>query len=82
MQTTTMLRHAPAPLWVAYDPAGSARRLGVEGTTPSAARRIRATLAPTSRPTANSSKVIALLPTNDAVVFDGVAGIRSWSPPV
>jgi len=24
----------------------------------------------------------ALLPISDVVVFDGVAGIRSWSPPV
>jgi hypothetical protein len=31
----------------------------------------------TSTSTAN-----ALLPISDLVVFDGLAGIRSWSPPV
>ena len=29
-----------------------------------------------------SSKANALLPISDVVVFDGLAGIRSWSPPV
>jgi len=28
------------------------------------------------------SKANALLPISDVVVFDGLAGIRSWSPPV
>ena len=28
------------------------------------------------------SKANALLPISDLVVFDGLAGIRSWSPPV
>jgi hypothetical protein len=27
-------------------------------------------------------KATALLPISDVVVFDGAAGIRSWSPPV
>jgi hypothetical protein len=31
--------------------------------------------------TAATSKT-ALLPISDVVVFDGFAGIRSWSPPV
>jgi hypothetical protein len=29
-----------------------------------------------------TSKANALLPISDVVVFDGLAGIRSWSPPV
>lgn len=29
-----------------------------------------------------STKANALLPISDVVVFDGLAGIRSWSPPV
>jgi hypothetical protein len=29
-----------------------------------------------------TSKANALLPISDFVVFDGLAGIRSWSPPV
>jgi hypothetical protein len=30
----------------------------------------------------STSKANALLPISDLVVFDGLAGIRSWSPPV
>jgi hypothetical protein len=43
--------------------------VAIKGTTVSA-------IAPTT------SKANALLPISDAVVFDGLAGIRSWSPPV
>jgi hypothetical protein len=43
--------------------------VAVKGTTVSA-------IAPTT------SKANALLPISDVVVFDGLAGIRSWSPPV
>ena len=31
---------------------------------------------------ATARKASNLLPISDAVVFDGLAGIRSWSPPV
>jgi len=41
-----------------------------------AAARVR-TVAPIS-----AVKGSALLPISDVVVFDGLAGIRSWSPPV
>jgi hypothetical protein len=30
----------------------------------------------------SSARTTALLPISDVVVFDGFAGIRSWSPPV
>jgi hypothetical protein len=30
----------------------------------------------------STSQANALLPISDVVVFDGLAGIRSWSPPV
>lgn len=43
--------------------------VAIKGTTVSA-------IAPTT------SKANALLPISDVVVFDGLAGIRSWSPPV
>jgi hypothetical protein len=43
--------------------------VAIKGTTVS-------TIAPTAR------KANALLPISDVVVFDGLAGIRSWSPPV
>lgn len=48
-----------------------------EGTGLSAASRNRTTAAPMA-----AAKVTALLPISDVVVFDGLAGIRSWSPPV
>jgi hypothetical protein len=35
-----------------------------------------------NRTAAATSKATALLPISDVVVFDGLAGIRSWSPPV
>jgi hypothetical protein len=35
-----------------------------------------------NRTVAPIAKATALLPISDVVVFDGVAGIRSWSPPV
>ena len=44
-----------------------------QGTRVSSAMRNR-TAAPT--------KVTALLPISDVVVYDGFAGIRTWSPPV
>jgi hypothetical protein len=43
--------------------------VAIKGTTVSA-------IAPTAR------KANVLLPISDVVVFDGFAGIRSWSPPV
>jgi hypothetical protein len=45
-----------------------------QGTGVSVAARMR-TVAPTTQAT-------ALLPISDVVVFDGLAGSRSWSPPV
>lgn len=45
-----------------------------QGTTVSVAVRNR-TVAPIAQAT-------ALLPISDVVVFDGLAGSRSWSPPV
>lgn len=44
----------------------------VQGTGVSIAMRNRTT----------TPKATALLPISDVVVFDGLAGIRSWSPPV
>lgn len=41
---------------------------------------VKGTTVPTIATT--SSKANALLPISDVVVFDGLAGIRSWSPPV
>lgn len=41
---------------------------------------IKGTGVSTIAPTAY--KATALLPISDVVVFDGAAGIRSWSPPV
>jgi acyl-CoA hydrolase len=48
-------------------------------TVPSGAA-IKGTVVSTIAPTA--VKATASLPISDVVVFDGAAGIRSWSPPV
>lgn len=54
------------------------RAVGYEATSLSGASRdrtsVRSQIAPTS--------AISLLPTSNDVVFNGFAGIRSWSPPV
>lgn len=46
----------------------------------SVANRDRTAAVHTTKAAAQSA--ISLLPISDVVVFDGLAGIRSWSPPV
>lgn len=63
--------------WTAYGVEGvrvtAPLAAAVQGTGVSIAMRNR---------TAVTAKATALLPISDVVVFDGLAGIRSWSPPV
>jgi hypothetical protein len=68
---------ALAGAWAAY------RGEGVRVTAPfaAAAQGTGLPIAMRDRTAAATSKT-ALLPISDVVVFDGFAGIRSWSPPV
>ena len=81
-------RMAPAATWTAYGleaarvtaPASAA----VQGTSVSVASLAMRETAPATAPIAQS-KATALLPISDVAVvngFGGLAGIRTWSPPV
>ena len=63
---------APAGTSAAYEGTG----LPVAGSGWTAARIRQTATAPAATALTN------LLPTSDVVVFDGLAGVRSWSPPV
>jgi hypothetical protein len=76
-------RVALSGTWTAYGLEAARvlapRSAAIQGTAVSSAMRERSAAPDQVAATPNAT---ALLPISDVVVFDGLAGIRSWSPPV